>query len=148
MKIIVQRVSNASVSVENQIVGKINAGLMILVAFNHSDDEKIIDWFINKIIGLRIFNDDKDKMNLSIKDINGEILLISNFTLYGDAIKGFRPSFVNSAPADSAIKLYDLMLAKLKKSDIKTESGIFGADMKVELVNDGPVTIDIEKSNK
>jgi D-tyrosyl-tRNA(Tyr) deacylase len=148
MKIIVQRVSKASVSVENQIVGKINAGLMILVAFNHTDDEKIIDWFINKIIGLRIFNDENDKMNLSIKDINGEILLISNFTLYGEAIKGFRPSFVNSAPAETAIKLYVLMLTKLKKSEIKTESGIFGADMKVELVNDGPVTIDIEKSNK
>jgi len=145
MKVIIQRVSEASVEIEGKINGAIGLGFMILVGFAADDNNEKVDWVCNKIAGLRIFSDENDKMNLSIQDVGGEILLISNFTLYGDARKGFRPSFSNAAAPDIAIPLYDYMLEKLRSLAIKTESGIFGAMMKVSLINDGPVTITIEK---
>lgn len=145
MKVIIQRVSEASVEIEGKINGAIKLGFMILVGFTNGDDKEKVDWICNKIAGLRIFSDENDKMNLSIQDVGGEILLISNFTLYGDARKGFRPSFSDAARPELAIPLYDYMLEKLRSLGIKTESGIFGAMMKVSLINDGPVTITIEK---
>ena len=144
MKIVVQRVSDASVKVDNKIIGKIDKGLMLLVSFTQSDSEKNIDWMINKVLNLRIFDDESGIMNKSVLDINGSILSISQFTLYGDANKGNRPSYINALNGEEAIKLYDLFNEKLKKY-IKVETGKFGADMKVSLTNDGPVTILLEK---
>ncbi|HRP01773.1 MAG TPA: D-aminoacyl-tRNA deacylase [Candidatus Kapabacteria bacterium] len=145
MKIIIQRVSSAHVEIEGKIKGKINNGFMILVGFKENDTNETIDWMCNKIVSLRIFSDLEDKMNLSLSDINGEILLISNFTLYGDAQKGNRPSFSNAAKPNIALPLYNYMIERLKSLGINTESGIFGASMKVSLINDGPVTITLER---
>lgn len=144
MKIVVQRVSEASVEVNKKIVGKIDKGLMLLVSFTQSDTEKNIDWMVNKVLNLRIFDDESGIMNKSVLDINGSILSISQFTLYGDANHGNRPSYINALAGDEAVKLYNLFNDKLK-SKIKVETGIFGADMKVALINDGPVTILLEK---
>lgn len=144
MKIVVQRVSEASVSVDEKIAGQIDKGLMLLVSFTQTDTEKNIDWMVNKVLNLRIFDDESGIMNKSVIDIKGSILSISQFTLYGDANHGNRPSYINALRGDEAIKLYDLFNNKLKDK-IKVETGIFGADMKVALVNDGPVTILLEK---
>ncbi len=144
MKIVAQRVSNASVSVDGKVVGKIDKGLMLLVSFTQTDTEKEIDFLVNKVLNLRIFDDNNGIMNLSVKDIDGEILSISQFTLYGDASKGNRPSYIKALRGEESIKLYDLFNKKLSES-IKVETGIFGADMKVSLLNDGPVTILLEK---
>ena len=144
MKVVVQRVINSSVQVDKKIVGSIDKGLMLLVSFTQTDDEKKIDWMVNKILNLRIFDDSSGIMNKSVLDIEGEILSISQFTLYGDASKGNRPSYINALNGEEAIKLYELFNDKLKKH-IKVETGIFGADMKVSLINDGPVTILLEK---
>jgi D-tyrosyl-tRNA(Tyr) deacylase len=145
MRVIIQRVSRAKVTIDNKINGEIEKGLMILVGFKNDDTESQLDWMCNKIAGLRIFSDAEGKMNLSVKDVNGAILLISNFTLYGDAQKGFRPSFSEAARPEIAILLYEKMIEKLKKYKINVENGIFGTMMDVELINDGPVTISIEK---
>ena len=144
MKIVVQRVSEAKVEVDKEVIGKIDKGLMLLVSFTQTDTEKNIDWMINKVTNLRIFDDESGIMNKSVLDINGSILSISQFTLYGDANKGNRPSYINALNGDEAIKLYDLFNDKLR-SQIKVETGIFGADMKISLTNDGPVTILLEK---
>ena len=144
MKIVVQRVSEASVEVDKKIVGKIDKGLMLLVSFTQTDSEKNIDWMVNKVLNLRIFDDESGIMNKSVLDIKGSILSISQFTLYGDASHGNRPSYINALNGEEAIKLYDLFNSKLK-NQIKVETGIFGADMKVALINDGPVTILLEK---
>ena len=144
MKIVVQRVTNASCEVDNKIVGKIDKGLMLLVSFTQTDDVKKIDWMVNKVLNLRIFDDESGIMNKSVLDIKGSILSISQFTLYGDANKGNRPSYINALAGVEAIKLYDLFNDKLR-SQIKVETGIFGADMKISLTNDGPVTILLEK---
>ena len=144
MKIVVQRVTNAKVDVDNKTVGQIDKGLMLLVSFTQTDTEKNIDWMINKVLNLRIFDDECGIMNKSVMDVNGSILSISQFTLYGDASKGNRPSYINALNGQEAIKLYDLFNEKLRKN-IKVETGIFGADMKVSLTNDGPVTILLEK---
>ena len=144
MKIVVQRVTKASVEVDKKVVGQIDNGLMLLVSFTQSDTEKNIEWMINKVLNLRIFDDENGIMNKSVLDINGSILSISQFTLYGDASKGNRPSYINALNGEEAVKLYDLFNEKLK-NHIKVETGIFGADMKVSLLNDGPVTILLEK---
>lgn len=144
MKVIVQRVSKASVRVENKVVGEIKQGLMVLVGFTDDDNEDKIKWMINKILNLRIFDDSNGIMNLSVKDINGSILSISQFTLYGDAIKGNRPSYIKALNGERAKVLYD-KFNELFTEKIKVETGVFGADMKVSLINDGPVTIVIEK---
>ncbi len=141
MRIIVQRVNNASVEVEKEVVAEIKKGILIFLGVGTEDDEKDLEYMINKVLGLRIFQDQADKMNLSIEDINGEILVVSQFTLYGDVRKGKRPSFTASAPPDIGEKLYEEFLDRLKTSGLKIENGIFGADMKVSLINDGPVTI-------
>ena len=144
MKIVVQRVLNANVKVNNNIIGEIDKGLMLLVSFTEGDNESNIDWMINKVLNLRIFDDEFGIMNKSVSDINGSILSISQFTLYGDASKGNRPSYIKALNGDEAVKLYDTFNNKLKDK-IRVETGIFGEDMKVSLVNDGPVTIILEK---
>ena len=144
MKIVVQRVEHAEVEVEKKIVGKIGHGLMLLVSFTDTDGEQEIDYMIKKVLNLRIFDDDDGVMNRSVLDVGGEILSISQFTLYGDASKGNRPSYIKALRGEESIKLYDLFNKKLSES-IKVETGIFGADMKVSLLNDGPVTILLEK---
>lgn len=144
MKIVAQRVKEAKVEVDNKIVGKIDNGLMLLVSFTNTDREENIDWMVKKVLNLRIFDDSNGIMNLSVQDIKGSILSISQFTLYADITKGNRPSYINALNGKEAVKLYDLFNEKLKKY-IKVETGIFGADMKVSLLNDGPVTIILEK---
>lgn len=144
MKIVVQRVENAEVEVDKKIVGKIGKGLMLLVSFTDTDTEAEIDWMVKKVLNLRIFDDQEGVMNLSVQDIGGEILSISQFTLYGDANKGNRPSYIKALRGEESIKLYDLFNKKLSEH-IKVDTGIFGAEMKVTLLNDGPVTILLEK---
>lgn len=144
MKIVAQRVLESSVSVAEKVVGRSGKGLMLLVSFTQGDGEENIDYMVNKVLNLRIFDDENGIMNKNVKDINGSILSISQFTLYGDASKGNRPSYIKALNGQEAIKLYDIFNTKLSKF-IKVETGIFGAEMKVSLINDGPVTIIIEK---
>ena len=144
MKVIVQRVKESSVMVDNKIVGSIGYGYMLLVSFTYGDNENIIDYMVNKIVNLRIMDDENHVMNKSILDIKGSILSISQFTLYGNALKGNRPSYIKALKGDDAIKLYNLFNNKLRKY-LEVEEGIFGADMQVSLINDGPVTIILEK---
>ena len=140
MKVVVQRSKKSKVTINNKVNGSIDKGYVLLVGFTHGDTTDIVDKMINKILNLRIFEDENDKMNLSIKDINGSILSISQFTLYADSKKGNRPSFINAMKPDEASKLYDYFNQELSKY-IEVNTGIFGADMKVEIYNDGPVTI-------
>lgn len=144
MRAVVQRVNSASVEVEGNIVGQIGKGLLIFLGVGKDDDIKDLDYLADKVLGLRIFQDENNKMNLSLNDIKGQSLIISQFTLYGDVRKGKRPSFTDSANPDMAEKYYLNFIEKIKDAGIIAESGIFGADMKIELVNDGPVTIIID----
>ncbi len=145
MKLVIQRVTNASVTVENNIVGKIGKGFLVLLGVGPEDTEKEADYLVQKLIKLRVFEDQNGKMNLSLKDIEGELLIVSQFTLYADCTGGNRPSFTNAAKPEKANELYKYFMQKCKEESIKLEHGIFGADMKVELLNDGPVTIILEK---
>lgn len=144
MRVLVQRVTSSSVLVEGKIVGAIDKGLMILVGFTEGDSSKEIDYMVDKVINLRIFDDENGVMNKSLLDVNGSILSISQFTLYGDASKGRRPSYIKALGGDKATILYDEFNNKLSEK-VHTETGIFGAEMAVSLVNDGPITIFIEK---
>jgi D-tyrosyl-tRNA(Tyr) deacylase len=141
MKIVLQRVSSASVKVDSKIVGSIDHGILLLIGFSSNDTEESILPTLEKIVKLRIFSDEEGKMNKSVLDVNGSALLVSQFTLYADTKKGNRPSFIEAARPEQAIPLYEFFIAEMKKRISKVETGIFGADMKVELVNDGPVTI-------
>lgn len=141
MRFVIQRVLNSNVEVDNKVVGKIGKGFMVLIGIKHEDNKEVADLMVKKLLNLRVFSDENDKMNLSLKDVNGELLLVSQFTLYADCKKGNRPSFINSAKPDYANELYEYIIEKCKESGFKVQTGIFGADMKVELVNDGPVTI-------
>ena len=145
MKLVVQRVKNAKVEVEGKIVGKIDKGYLVLLGVTHTDTKEIADYLVKKICNLRVFEDENGKMNLNIKQVEGELLIVSQFTLYGDCTEGNRPSFTNAAKPDLAKELYEYFCDKCAENDIKVEKGIFGADMKVSLLNDGPVTIIIEK---
>ena len=145
MRVVVQRCTEASVTVDNKIVGKIDKGMMLLVGFTEGDDSKIIDYMVDKVINLRIFDDEAGVMNKSLIDTHGSILSVSQFTLYADATKGRRPSYVKALSGDRAIGLYNEFNEKLKKQNIHIETGIFGAEMKVALINDGPITILLEK---
>lgn len=147
MKVVIQRSKEANVIVDNKIVGSINKGLVILVGFTQNDTSKEIDYIVDKIINLRIFDDENGIMNKSLLDTEGEILSISQFTLYADTRKGRRPSYINALNSENAIKLYEEFNQKLSSNNIKVEQGIFGADMQVSLTNDGPITIIIEKNN-
>ena len=148
MKIVVQRVKEANVKVDNEIVGKISEGLMLLIGVDEDDDTNDADWLIKKIIDLRIFSDQEGRMNLSVKNISGEILCISQFTLISDYKKGNRPSYIKAAKPEKAIPLFEYFKQEIKKSGLKIESGIFGADMKVSLLNDGPVTLVFDSKTK
>lgn len=147
MKFLVQKVSKAEVRVDNNVIGKINKGFMILIGIHKNDTIKEADKLISKVLKLRIFEDENDKLNLNIKDIDGEILAISQFTLYGNTEKGNRPSFINAAKGDVAEPLYDYIVQELSKN-IKTEKGKFGAFMEVDFINEGPVTIILEENEK
>eukprot|EP01137_Pigoraptor_chileana_P024967 Opistho-2@93776 len=146
---VIQRVSEASVKIEDKIKGSIQKGFLILLGITHEDTLEDVEWLSKKIIGMRIFSDEEGKMNLDLKSVNGDILLISQFTLHASTKKGNRPSFIEAARPEIAIPLYEQMIKQLSKDmgkDIQT--GEFGADMKVSLVNDGPVTIIIDSKNK
>ena len=145
MKLVVQRVKKANVVVNNETIGEIGQGYMVLIGVGPQDTKQTADFLVQKLIKLRIFEDENQKMNLSIKDINGELLIVSQFTLYADTNSGNRPSFANAAKPDKANELYEYFMQKCRKENIVVEHGIFGADMKVELLNDGPVTILLEK---
>ena len=146
MKTVIQRVSKASVEVNNSIIGSINNGLLLLVGFHSTDTIETVEWMCQKILKMRIFHDDEQKMNLSVQDVEGGILVVSQFTLYGDAKKGNRPSFIESARPETAIPLYESMINYFKNtSGLNIQSGEFGAMMDVSLVNSGPVTILLEK---
>ncbi len=141
MRFVIQRVTHSSVNVDGQVIGKIGKGFMVLIGVEDSDTKAIADKMVSKLIGLRVFQDENDKMNLSLKDVNGELLLISQFTLYADCKKGNRPSFIKAGKPDMANEMYQYIIAECKKQIAVVETGEFGADMKVELLNDGPVTI-------
>ena len=145
MKLVVQRVSGAQVEVDGKIVGKINDGFLVLFGAGQCDTKEQADYLAEKLCNLRVFRDENDKMNLSIKDINGELLIVSQFTLYADCRKGNRPSFINAADPKDAEQLYEYFINKCREIVKKVEKGIFGAYMKVDLLNDGPVTIILEK---
>lgn len=144
MKIVLQRVSYGSVTVDEKMVGEINKGFVLLFGVGQNDSEKNADFLADKCLNLRVFEDEQGKMNLSINDIKGEILVVSQFTLYGDTKKGRRPSFIDAAPPEKADNLYNYFVNKLKDSGLKIETGIFRADMKVQINNDGPVTFILE----
>ena len=141
MRVVVQRVKHASVTINGTVNGKINNGFLVLLGVQSTDSEQDVDYLVKKVTNLRIFSDENDKMNLSLKDVNGELLIVSQFTLYANCKEGNRPSFVEAAKTDIAIPLYEYFVSECKKIIPVVETGIFGADMKVDLLNDGPVTI-------
>lgn len=143
MRCVVQKVLSSSVTVDGKLINKIDKGLTVLVGFTHDDTEADIDWMVRKVVNLRVFEDENDVMNLSILDVGGEILSISQFTLYGDPKKGNRPSYINALGGEKAEPMYELFNKKLNEH-VKTYGGVFGADMKVEILNDGPCTIIID----
>ena len=141
MRVVVQRVKHASVTINGTVNGKINNGFLVLLGVQSTDSEQDVDYLVKKVTNLRIFSDENDKMNLSLKDVNGELLIVSQFTSYANCKEGNRPSFVEAAKPDVAIPLYEYFVSECKKIIPVVETGIFGADMKVDLLNDGPVTI-------
>ena len=145
MRLVIQRVKEARVDVENKIVGKIGKGFLVLVGVSHNDTKAEADYLVKKLCNLRVFEDENEKMNLALKDVNGELLIVSQFTLYADTSNGNRPSFVQAAKPEQANELYEYFCQKCQENGIKVEKGIFGANMQVSLINDGPVTIIIEK---
>lgn len=149
MRIVIQRVSEASVKIENKVVGSIEKGMLILLGIEHDDSEEDVQWLVGKLINLRIFSDEEGKMNLSIQDVEGAFLVVSQFTLHASTKKGNRPSYVKAARPELAIPLYQLFVEKLASdSALRVETGEFGADMKVALINDGPVTIIIDSKTR
>ena len=145
MRVVLQRVSRAEVRVGDRITGRIGRGFLLLVGFTHDDGEAALAWMAEKIIGLRLFADAEDKMNLALADVGGDLLVVSQFTLYGNAEKGRRPSFIDAARPETAIPLYERFVALLRERIGRVETGEFGAMMDVDLVNDGPVTLLLER---
>ena len=149
MKVVIQRVSQASVMIDGAVHNQINQGFVVLLGIGQTDDEQDINYLAQKILGLRVFSDHEGKMNYSLDDVNGEILLISQFTLFASTKKGNRPSYIDAAPPGMAIPLYEKFIEVIQASiGSHLKTGIFGADMKVSLINDGPVTIQIDSKNK
>ena len=146
MRIVLQRVSRAEVRIDGRVAGQIGRGFLLLVGFNREDNEEALAWMADKVIGLRLFGDAEGKMNLALDDVAGEILVVSQFTLYGDTRKGRRPSFIDAAPPEIAIPLYEKFIELLRaRAPARVATGEFGAMMDVELVNDGPVTLMLER---
>lgn len=145
MKLVVQRVKNAKVVVEEKVVGKIGKGFLVLLGVTHRDTKAQADYLVKKLCNLRVFSDENEKMNLNIKDVNGKLLIVSQFTLYANCTKGNRPSFVEAANPEQANELYEYFCEECVKNGIEVEKGIFGAHMEVSLLNDGPVTIILEQ---
>jgi D-tyrosyl-tRNA(Tyr) deacylase len=145
MRLLLQRVARAEVRVGERVTGSIGRGFLLLVGFTHSDSTAQVEWMVDKVAGLRLFPDDDDKMNRSLADVGGALLVVSQFTLYGDAVKGRRPSFIDAARPEQAVPLYEQFVATLRDRGVRTETGEFGASMQVELVNDGPVTLWLER---
>ena len=145
MRVVLQRVSRAEVRVDGRITGRIDRGFLLLVGFTHDDGEAALAWMADKIVGIRLFADAEDKMNLALTDVGGALLVVSQFTLYGDAVKGRLPSFIDAARPETAIPLYERFVASLRERGVRVETGEFGAMMDVELVNDGPVTLWLER---
>jgi D-tyrosyl-tRNA(Tyr) deacylase len=145
LRVLLQRVSRAEVRIADRVSGRIERGFALLVGFTHTDGEAQVAWMAEKVAGLRIFPDDEGKMNRALADVGGALLVVSQFTLYGDAVKGRRPSFVDAARPDVAIPLYEKFIELLRAQSLHVETGEFGADMQVELVNDGPVTLLLER---
>lgn len=145
LRVVLQRVSRASVSIEGKIIASVGRGFVVLVAFQSGDGREQVDWMAEKVAGLRVFADDAGKMNRDLAAVDGAVLVVSQFTLYGDATRGRRPSFVNAAQPDAAIPLYDAFVKALRARNVPVETGEFGAMMQVELINDGPVTLILEK---
>jgi D-aminoacyl-tRNA deacylase len=145
MRVVLQRVSRAEVRVGKRVTGRIDRGFLLLVGFTHSDGDEEVRWMADKVVGLRLFADADDKMNLALADVDGGLLVVSQFTLYGDAVKGRRPSFIDAARPETAIPLYERFVALLRERASRVETGEFGAMMDVELVNDGPVTLLLER---
>ena len=149
MRVVIQRVTNASVTVESKVVAEIQKGLLVFVGIEEADTQEDLDWLVTKITQLRIFNDENEVMNLSVQDIDGDVLVVSQFTLHAATKKGNRPSYIKAAKPDIAIPMYERFVKALEsKLGKKVPTGIFGADMKVLLLNDGPVTIQIDSKNK
>ena len=148
MRVVLQRVSHASVTVEEKVIGKIQRGFLLLVGVTHDDAMEDMEYLVRKIVQMRIFEDEEGKLNRSIQDIGGEILSVSQFTLYADTKKGNRPSFSKAAPGDVAIEMFEQFNGLLRDTGVPVETGQFGADMKVELLNDGPVTILLDSKNR
>lgn len=145
MKFVIQRVENASVEIDKKIISEIGNGYLVLIGITHNDTKEIADYLINKLINLRVFEDENGKLNLSLNDIKGELLLVSQFTLYGDCSRGNRPSFTQAANPEYANELYEYIVNECKQKIQTVKSGVFGANMKINLINDGPVTIIMEK---
>ena len=148
MRVVLQRVSHASVTVEEKVIGKIQRGFLLLVGVTHDDAMEDMEYLVRKIVQMRIFEDEEGKLNRSIQDIGGEILSVSQFTLYADTKKGNRPSFSKAAPGDVALEMFEQFNGLLRDTGIPVETGQFGADMKVDLLNDGPVTILLDSKNR
>jgi D-tyrosyl-tRNA(Tyr) deacylase len=149
MKVVLQRVSSASVTIDNNIVAEIQKGLLVLIGIEDADTQEDIDWLVGKITKIRIFDDENHVMNLSVQDIDGDIIVVSQFTLHASTKKGNRPSYIKASKPEVAIPLYENFIKKLEKGlGKKVQTGIFGADMKVMLLNDGPVTIQMDSKNK
>ena len=148
MKVVLQRVAHASVTVDEKVIGKIQRGFLLLVGVTHDDAMEDMEYLVRKIVQMRIFEDEDGKLNRSIQDIGGEILSVSQFTLYADTKKGNRPSFSKAAPGDVALEMFEQFNSLLRDTGIPVETGQFGADMKVELLNDGPVTILLDSKNR
>ena len=146
MRVVLQRVSRASVTIAGRVVGAIGTGFCLLVGFTHGDTVSQVDWMAEKVSGLRLFSDPEGKMNLGLADVRGAVLVVSQFTLYGDAGKGRRPSFIEAARPEAAIPLYEAFVAGLRTRGLEVQTGEFGAMMEVELLNDGPVTLILERS--
>ena len=146
MKVLIQRVKQASVKVDEKQISKIDQGFLVFVGITHTDTQKEADYLAKKVTNLRVFEDQNEKMNLSLKDVNGKLLIVSQFTLYGNCENGNRPSFTDAARPDYAKDLYDYFCNKCAETGIEVQTGIFGADMKINLINDGPVTLMIEKN--
>jgi D-aminoacyl-tRNA deacylase len=146
MRVVLQRVSRASVTIDGRTAGAIERGFCLLVGFTHADSETTVDWMAEKVTGLRLFSDAEGKMNLGLEDVGGAVLVVSQFTLYGDAAKGRRPSFIDAARPEQAIPLYERFLTALKGKGLQVATGEFGAQMLVEIHNDGPVTLILERN--